>query len=160
MSRLRNRELEAMGNSGRACYSPRRRLPGPDRSDQEPSHYCRPMWAEASSFRSTGRPGISGYRRKPQKSSPNGSGLEVSERIVTSSLPLGVLAWLFGPPSVPRSYLVVPTPERKPCVSPLGRAAAPPIRPALLMPNAILNVPPNAPRSGHAIASRRRCGRI
>src|SRR5579862_5187499 len=44
---------------------------------------------------------------------------------VTSPLPLGTLAWLFGPPSVPRSYFMPPSGERKACTFPMGRAAAP-----------------------------------
>src|SRR5215468_3713570 len=39
----------------------------------------------------------------PQKSSPNGSGVEVSAEPTTSPLSLRDIAPLFGPPSVPRS---------------------------------------------------------
>src|SRR5215469_237174 len=80
---------------------------------------------------------------KPQKSSPNGSGVEVSAPPPTLSLSLGRRsALLFEPPSVPRS-LISPFRQRKACraVSP-GRVEWPSTEPLLLMPPARLNVPP------------------
>src|SRR5207237_2471408 len=63
-----------------------------------------------------------------QKSSVNGSGVEVSEKLVTSLLALSAAAWLFGSPSVPR-FFISPFRHRKACrtVSP-GRSHRQPPR--------------------------------
>src|SRR5215469_1219317 len=81
------------------------------------------------------------------KSSPNGSGVEVSAVPTTSPLSLRDIAPLFGPPSVPRS-LFTPLLQRKAwlSVSP-GRFAAPTTEPLLLTALAWPNVPPKVPRS-------------
>src|SRR5207249_8958475 len=85
---------------------------------------------------------------KEQKSSPNGSGAEVSAEPPTWPLSLGGQgAMLFGPPSVPRS-ISTPFFQTKAwlCVLP-GRFEKPTTNSRLFMPKATLNVPPNVPRS-------------
>src|ERR1700751_4551062 len=79
---------------------------------------------------------------KPQKSSADGSGVEVSAAPVISPLSLRKVAVLFGPPSVPR-LLVMPLLQRKawPSVSP-GRVAKPTTEPPLFTALAAPNVPP------------------
>src|SRR6516162_4719782 len=78
---------------------------------------------------------------KPQKSSPFGSGVEVSERPTAWPLSFGPgNAWLLGPPSVPRS-VITPFCQTKACTAvSRGRVEKPCTCPLLLMPNASLNV--------------------
>src|SRR5215813_12057924 len=85
---------------------------------------------------------------KKQKSSPNGSGVEVSASPGTTSASLGPKnAMLFGPPSVPRS-VIRPFCHMKACCAVLSfRAALPTTLPPALMPRPTLNVPPSVPRS-------------
>src|SRR5215469_2488916 len=82
-----------------------------------------------------------------EKLSPNGSGVEVSEKPTTSSRSFTPDAWLNGPPRLPRS-VITPLRQRNACaaVSP-GRVAKPTTEPLLLMVNAWLKIPPNVPRS-------------